>query len=300
MSRSSSRSRTTLSFLSPRRTRELAVANERLQQENAARTAQLQEIQRAQNQRVQSEKLASLAQLTAGMAHELRNPLNIITNLAESSIELAQELERTCQAPPETLLTEVQELILALKRNAAVVHQHGLRAEHIIRSMMEHAQARSGRWEPTELAPIVERYLRPQPTVTVQREFDPAVGKVWAAPQDLGRLVQNLLHNALYAVGEKRRMATTAYVPTLTLRLRREEAQVLLQVEDNGTGIPKDLQGRIFEPFFTTKPPGSGSTGLGLSLSHDIVKSHGGALTMESEPGHSTCFSVRLPVHEPS
>ncbi|HVG62421.1 MAG TPA: ATP-binding protein [Hyalangium sp.] len=163
-------------------------------------------------------------------------------------------------------------------------------------------------FEPTEVRALVEQYLkltysgervrRPELEVTFVREFDPPVGRVRAMPQELGRVLQNLIHNAIYAVSVKQRESTHGYVPTITLRTRREGGNVILQVEDNGHGIPKEIQARIFEPFFTTKPPGDGNTGLGLSLSYDIVKLHGGSLTVESEPGQYARFTVTLPASD--
>ncbi|MDY7226554.1 sensor histidine kinase [Hyalangium rubrum] len=287
------------------RTRELEMANAALNQENTAKQGLIQELQRTQNQLIQSEKLASLAHLTSGIAHELKNPLNLINNLSEASIELSQELGRTLRERPQVLLSEVQDIIMDFMRNAAIVHQHGVRADHIIRSMMEHAQGRTGALEPTDVKPLLEHYLTltyaverarsPRLEVTFVREFDPTVGKVQAMPQQLGRVLQNLIHNAMDAVSMKQRQSTHDYVPTITLRTCREGGNVVLQVEDNGPGIPKDLHSRIFEPFFTTKPPGGGNTGLGLSLSYDIVKLHGGNLTVESELGQYTRFTVSLP-----
>ncbi|WP_224371057.1 sensor histidine kinase [Hyalangium versicolor] len=287
------------------RTRELELANAALHQENTVNQSLIQELQRTQNQLVQSEKLASLAQLTSGIAHELKNPLNFINNLSEASIELSQELERTLKEQPQTLLCEVQDIIADFKQNAATVYQHGVRADHIIRSMMEHTRRRSGALEPTDVNPLMEHYLKltyygeqarnPELEVTFVQEFDAGVGMVLAMPQELGRVLQNLIHNAIDAVSMKQSEGSQGYVPTITLRTCRESAHVLLQVDDNGPGIPKDIQGRIFEPFFTTKPPGGGNTGLGLSLSYDIVKLHGGSLMVESEWGQYTRFTVRLP-----
>jgi signal transduction histidine kinase len=287
------------------RTRELEMANAALNEENAAKQALIQELQRTQTQLIQSEKLASLAHLTSGIAHELKNPLNFINNMSEANMELAQELERTLLERPHVSLSEVREIIMDLKQNATVVYHHGERADHIIRSMMEHAQGRSGAHEPTDVEALVEQYLKltyagervrkPELEVVFAREFDPSVGKVQARPQELGRVLQNLIHNAIDAVSMKQRDSTNDYVPTITLRTCRAGDTIILQVEDNGPGIPKDIQGRIFEPFFTTKPPGGGNTGLGLSLSYDIVKLHGGSLTVESEWGSYTRFTVSLP-----
>ncbi|MDY7232166.1 ATP-binding protein [Hyalangium rubrum] len=287
------------------RTRELETVNAALNQENTAKQVLIKELQHTQNQLIQSEKLASLAQLTSGIAHELKNPLNFINNMSEANIELAQELERMLQERPDVSLREVRDIITDFKQNATVVHQHGVRADHIIRSMMEHARSRSGALEPTDLESLVEQYLKltyhgvrvrnPEFAVAFVREFDPTVGQVQGMPQELGRVLQNLILNALEAVSLKQRESTSGYVPTITLRTRREGGHVSLQVEDNGPGIPKDIQGRIFEPFFTTKPPGGGNTGLGLSLSYDIVKLHAGSLTVESELGRYTRFTVSLP-----
>jgi signal transduction histidine kinase len=174
--------------------------------------------------------------------------------------------------------------------------------------MMEHARGRSGALVPTDVKSLVEQYLdltrrgervrNPALEVTFVREFDPATGTVRGMPQQLGRVLQNLIQNAIQAVSMKQRESTNDYVPTITLRTRREGGNVILQVEDNGPGIPEDIQGRIFEPFFTTKPPGDGNTGLGLSLSYDIVRLHGGSLTVESELGTSTRFTVSLPASD--
>lgn len=289
------------------RTRELKEANQALSQENALKQALIQELERAQGQLIQSEKQASLAQLAAGIAHELKNPLNFITNLSEVNVELASELMGALREKPQALLMDYQEIIKNIEQGAAVIHQHGLRADRIIRSMMEHARSRSGEFELTEVVPLVEDYLRltyhgerarsPELQVSFVREFDAQVGKVLAIPQELGRVLQNLIHNAIYAVSEKQRESTGDYVPTILVRVLREGGDLIIQVEDNGPGIPKDIQDRIFEPFFTTKPTGAGNTGLGLSLSYDIIaKLHGGRLTVESEPGQYTRFTVRLPV----
>ena len=289
------------------RTRELEMANAALHQENSAKQALIQELQRTQSQLIQSEKLASLAHLTSGIAHELKNPLNFINNLSEASVELTQDLERMGQERPQLPLSEVEEFIKDLKQNAAIVHQHGVRADHIIRSMMEHARGRSSALEPTDVKSLVEQYLElayagecvrnPDLAVSLVRQFDPAVGKVQAMPQQLGRVVQNLIHNAIEALSLNQRQSRV-FNPTITVRTRREAGDVILQVEDNGPGIPQELQARIFEPFFTTKPPGNGNIGLGLSLSYDIVKLHGGRLTVESEPGGYTRFTMSLPVDE--
>lgn len=286
------------------RTRELEEANSALHQENAAKQSLIQELQRTQSQLVQSEKQASLAQLAAGIAHELKNPLNFINNLSEINVELAGELASALREQPQAL-GEAQKITRDLEQNAEVIYRHALRADRIIWSMMEHTRSRSGEFEPTDIVTLVEDYLRltyhgerardPEVQVTFVRELDPQVGAVLVVPQELGRVLQNLIHNAIYAVCQKRRESTGAYVPTITVRTLREGGDVIIQVEDNGPGIPKDIQARIFEPFFTTKPPDAGNTGLGLSLSYDIVvKLHGGSLTVESEMNRYTRFTVRL------
>ncbi|WP_224364796.1 ATP-binding protein [Hyalangium versicolor] len=288
------------------RTRELEMANATLHHENTAKQMLIQELQRTQSQLIQSEKLASLAHLTSGIAHELKNPLNFINNLSEASVELSQDLERALHEHPQLLLMgEVQDLIAHLKQNAAIVHQHGVRADHIIQSMMEHARGRSSALEPTDVISLAEQYLEqayaeacvrnPDLVVNFVREFDPAIGKVQAMPQQLGRVVQNLIHNAIDALSLKQRQPFPAFNPTVTVRTHRDGGEVILQVEDNGPGIPEELQSRIFEPFFTTKPPGNGNIGLGLSLSYDIIKLHGGKLAVESELGRYTRFTMSLP-----
>jgi C4-dicarboxylate-specific signal transduction histidine kinase len=287
------------------RTCELEAANAALLQENTTNQSLIKELQRTQNQLIQSEKLAALGQLTAGIAHELKNPLNFITNLTKINVELAQELLKTLRERSQLSGSEVESLIEDLEQNSAIVQQHGKRADRIIVNMMDHARNEPGEFKPTDVVPLVEEYLRltyggersrsPDIQVVFVRELDLNVGTVQMVPQQIGRVLQNLFQNAIYAVSEMQRKCTSSYVPTIIVRVFREGGEAVIQVEDNGPGVPKDIQGRIFEPFFTTKPPGAGNTGLGLSLSYDIVvKLHGGNLAVESEPGRYTRFTVRL------
>lgn len=278
--------------------RELEAAYRRLQEAH-------EDLQRTQQQLVQQEKMASLGQLTAGIAHEIKNPLNFINNFAEVNEELAAELRET--------LTETNgeiELILSdLEQNAAQIAKHGRRADGIVRSMMQHARGGPGEREAVELNALVGEYVdlayhgkrasTPDFNVEIECDLGTEVGEVEAVPQELGRVILNLVGNAFDAVHE---VASTGgstlregYTPTVRITTRRTGDQVELRVADNGPGIDNDSREKIFEPFFTTKPTGSG-TGLGLSLSYDIVtQGHGGSISVESSDGDGTTFLVILP-----
>jgi C4-dicarboxylate-specific signal transduction histidine kinase len=251
-------------------------------------------LKATQAQLVQSEKMASLGALTAGIAHEIKNPLNFITNFAEVNQELAEEL-REALANGE----DPGEIIDDLERNAEIINQHGKRADGIVSAMMQHASGGTGKREPTDVNALLEEYVnlayhgkRAQKegfTCEIERDYDEAVGSVEVIPQDMGRVFLNLLSNAFDAVSDQDQ-------PTVSVQTRQTEKAIEIRVTDNGPGIPKDVQEKIFEPFFTTKPTGSG-TGLGLSLSYDIVtQGHGGTLTVESEEGKGATFVVSLPI----
>ncbi|UYZ63810.1 sensor histidine kinase [Hymenobacter weizhouensis] len=265
----------------------------------------LTELKATQAQLIQAEKMASLGELTAGIAHEIQNPLNFVTNFADVSTELVQELEEEQQnAAPDPELAA--ELLQDLRQNLQKITHHGQRAASIVRGMLEHSRASTGERQPVDLNILADEYLRlayhglraknKSFNATLATDFDPAVGQVEAVGQDLGRVLLNLFTNAFYAVQKRQEQAPAGFVPTVrvcTRRLPTGEAQV--RVHDNGTGIPEAVRQKIFQPFFTTKPTGEG-TGLGLSLSYDIVtKGHGGTLTVETEEGAGTEFIVTLP-----
>ena len=264
----------------------------------------LRELQATQGQLIQREKMASLGELTAGIAHEIQNPLNFVNNFAEVSTELVAELaeERACPTRDRALEAE---LLTDLRQNLGRIAQHGGRASGIVRGMLEHSRASTGERAPTDINQLADEYLRlayhglrakdKSFNATLQPDFAPALPPVEAVSGDLGRVLLNLLTNAFYAVRKRQQLGEPGYAPTVGVATRQAGEAVEITVSDNGTGIPAKLMSRIFQPFFTTKPSGEG-TGLGLSLSHDIItKGHGGTLTVESRAGQGTTFRVTLP-----
>ena len=265
--------------------------------------ATLADLQEAQQRLVQSEKLASLGALTAGIAHEIKNPLNFVNNFASLSRDLAAELaeELDADADPET----VRELIGDLRDNAERIEQHGRRADAIVRGMMQHARSGPGDRAPTDLNLLVDEHVNlayhgrraqtPDFNVTLARDYDDALPPVEVVAQDIGRVLINLVNNAFDAVSDRATTAGPGFEPTVRISTRQTGGRVEVRVADNGTGMPEDVRARIFEPFYTTKPAGHG-TGLGLSMSHDIVEQgHGGTLRVESAEGEGTTFVVTLP-----
>lgn len=287
-----------LSILLFQRFRYKQQANRQLEKANADVNRALEELKNTQQQLVQSEKMASLGQLTAGIAHEIRNPLNFITNFAAVSRELADELNET--ASPD----ERRELSVDLKRNLEKIEEHGLRANSIVRSMMLHARQGKGERQSVNLRNLTEeniqlafhgmRATHPDFDVTIEKHLSIHLPAMEVIQQDISRVLLNLLNNAFYSVRERSKRKEPGYRPTVRIFLDAEQQHAVLRVEDNGLGISADKLDMIFEPFYTTKPPGEG-TGLGLSISHDIVKGHGGTMQARSAGGW-TVFEVRLPL----
>ena len=270
------------------------------------------ELKATQTQLVQSEKLASLGQLTAGIAHEIKNPLNFVNNFADLSVELADELgdelHDNKEKPVKDVLEEVDALLEDLRENARRIHEHGTRADRIVKAMLLHSRGSSAERARVDANRFVEEYANlsyhgarandKEFQVDLVRDLDPAAGEVELIPQELGRVLINLFSNAFYAVGQRRKVEGDGYHPTVTVSTRRLEQSgedwVEIRIADNGTGIPAELREKVFEPFFTTKPTGDG-TGLGLSLAYDIItQGHGGVMTVESEEGVGTTFSIQL------
>jgi signal transduction histidine kinase len=276
----------------------------RLEAQKQAVESALAELRITQQQLVQSEKLASLGALTAGIAHEIKNPLNFVNNFASLSSEIAAELaEEIAGAADPTI---VQELLEDLKSNTLRIATHGRRADSIVHSMMQHARGGQGERELVDLNALVDahinlafhgrRALAPDFNVAIERDLADDAGQVEVVPQEIGRVLINLLGNAFDAVGARAADESDGFVPTIRVSSARTARSVEVRVEDNGPGIREEIRGRVFDPFFTTKPTGHG-TGLGLSISHDIVElGHGGRLTVESEPGQGAAFVVVLPV----
>ncbi len=289
---------------------DLRTANTELQDQKSELEAMLHRLEDTQEQLVLKEKMASLGQLTAGIAHEIKNPLNFVNNFAQLSVELAEELSEELEAnktvPVAEVLGEVDELLDDLRFNAEKIHEHGRRADSIVHGMLEHSRGKAGERRTLEANTFVEEYvnlayhgMRARETnfnVTIERDYDEAVGEVAVVPQEMGRVLLNLLNNAFYAVYEKRQADGSGYTPMVRVSTRRQGGRIVIRVQDNGPGIPEAIHARIFEPFFTTKPTGSGNTGLGLSLSYEIVtQGHGGTLALESDEGHGATFVVTLP-----
>ncbi|MHC2990398.1 hypothetical protein OB13_01930 [Pontibacter sp. HJ8] len=263
-------------------------------------------LKRTQAKLVQSEKMASLGELTAGIAHEIQNPLNFVNNFSEVSGELVEELEQeAASGNTEQLLS----ITADLKQNLHKIQQHGKRADSIVKGMLQHSKSTSGEKEPTDINALADEYLRLSYhglraksngfKATLVTNYDEQLERVEVVPQELGRVLLNLFNNALYAVSQKQEQLGAGYEPKVEVSTSRKNGQVEIKVRDNGTGIPEAVREKVFQPFFTTKPSGQG-TGLGLSLSYDIItKGHGGELLMESEEGSFTEFTILIPVTVP-
>jgi two-component system NtrC family sensor kinase len=265
--------------------------------------ASLTDLRTTQAQLIQKEKMASLGELTAGIAHEIQNPLNFVNNFADVSTELLAELKEA-QAAGDA--TEVALLLEGVTQNLGKIHQHGQRAASIVRGMLEHSRTSTGDRAPTDLNTLCDEYLRlsyqglrandKSFNAALKTEFTPGLPLVQAAGADLGRVLLNLFGNAFYAVRQRQQAGETGYAPRVSVATKQVGQQVEIRVSDNGMGIPEGVKAKVFQPFFTTKPPGEG-TGLGLSLSYDIVtKGHGGTLTVASCAGQGTEFLITLPV----
>jgi two-component system NtrC family sensor kinase len=263
------------------------------------------DLKATQQQLIQSEKMASLGELTAGIAHEIQNPLNFVNNFSEVNKELADELKAELAAGNMQLAIEIADDI---KDNSEKINHHGKRADGIVKGMLQHSRSSTGQKEPTDINALCDEYLRlayhglrakdKSFNATMKTDFDERVGNINIVPHDIGRVILNLINNAFYAVSEKTLSAvitptTVKYEPTVSVRTKKVGAKVLITVKDNGNGIPQKVLDKIFQPFFTTKPTGQG-TGLGLSLSYDIVKAHGGELKVETKEGEGSEFIIQL------
>ena len=286
----------------------LAAQNETLEHQVAQRTGELQrsltELRAAQAQLIQKEKMASLGELTAGIAHEIQNPLNFVNNFAEVSTELLEELEEE-QAKPVRDAGLEAELVGDLRQNLGKISHHGRRAAAIVKGMLEHSRTSTGERAPTDLNQLTDEYLRlayqglrakdKSFNAALETDFAPGLPLVEAVGADVGRVLLNLFGNAFYAVQKRQQTGEAGYQPTVTVSTNQVGKQVQIQVSDNGAGMSAAVQAKIFQPFFTTKPTGEG-TGLGLSLSHDIIaQGHGGTLSVESREGQGTEFVISLP-----
>jgi signal transduction histidine kinase len=289
----------------------IAINNVRLFDEVQERTRELSrsldELRTAQDRLVQTEKLASLGQLTAGIAHEIKNPLNFVNNFSALSAELVDELNDVLKpaALDGKVREEIDELTHMLKGNLDKVVQHGKRADSIVKNMLLHSREGAGEHRPADINAIVEESLnlayhgaRAEKSgfnITLQRDLDPAAGMIDLYPQEITRVFLNLISNGFYAASKRKEAAGDGFEPALSASTKNLGTKVEIRIRDNGTGIPLEVKEKMFNPFFTTKPAGEG-TGLGLSMSHDIVvKQHGGTIDVETEPGAFTEFIITLP-----
>jgi two-component system NtrC family sensor kinase len=289
----------------------IAIENVRLFDEVQARTkelaASLDDLRTAQDRLVQTEKLASLGQLTAGIAHEIKNPLNFVNNFSALSTELVGEMKDALSGInlDKNKREELDEISQMLKDNLEKVVQHGKRADSIVKNMLQHSREGSGEHRSADINAIVDESLnlayhgaraeKAGFNITLERNFDLSAGMVDVYPQEITRVLLNLISNGFYATNMRRMEAGEGFNPTLSAATKNLGDKIEIRIRDNGTGMPTEVQEKMFNPFFTTKPPGEG-TGLGLSISHDIiVKQHGGSIDVETEPGQFTEFKIVLP-----
>jgi two-component system, NtrC family, sensor kinase len=272
----------------------------------------LDELRATQAQLIQSEKMASLGELTAGIAHEIQNPLNFVNNFSEINTELISELEEERKKENRDIKNE-DEILKDLKENEQKINHHGKRAEAIVKGMLQHSRSSTGKKELTDINALADEYLRlayhglrakdKSFNATMKTDFDETLGKINVIPQDIGRVILNLITNAFYAIAPPPpkggiKKSPTVSNPTVWLSTKKEGDKVFILVRDNGPGIQKEVLDKIFQPFFTTKPAGQG-TGLGLSMSYEIVtKGHGGELKVENNPDGGAKFTVVLPVNK--
>jgi signal transduction histidine kinase len=260
------------------------------------------ELKMTQAQLVQREKMASLGELTAGIAHEIQNPLNFVNNFSEINTELLDEVEEEIN---NGNLENSRAVLKEVRGNELKINQHGKRADAIIKGMLQHSRSNSGQKEPSDINALAEEYLRLSYhgfrakensfNAIIHTELDKQISRITIVSSDLGRVFLNLFNNSFYAMNEKRKQFPEAYQPEFSIQTKMTVNKVEIRLRDNGTGIKQKIQDKIFQPFFTTKPTGQG-TGLGLSLTYDIIKAHAGEISVHSEEGEFTEFIILLPV----
>ncbi|MBK6536350.1 MAG: ATP-binding protein [Ignavibacteria bacterium] len=280
---------------------ELEQKRKAIEETNVALQKSLEELKAAQALLIQSEKMASLGELTAGIAHEIQNPLNFVNNFSELNTELISELKDEIEKGNTEEMRTLADNIVA---NEQKINHHGKRADAIVKGMLQHSRSSSGVKEPTDINALAEEYLRlayhglrakdKSFNAKTETDFDISLGNVNVVPQDIGRVILNLITNAFYAVTEKKKQNINGYDPIVSVSTNKHGDKIEVRVADNGYGIPLKVMDKIFQPFFTTKPTGQG-TGLGLSLSYDIVKAHGGELKVETKEGEGSVFIIQLP-----
>ncbi len=281
--------------------------NRQKQKANVVLKTTLTNLKATQSQLIQSEKMASLGELTAGIAHEIQNPLNFVNNFSEVSNEMIQEIKEERKKSKEERDEVLEnELLEDISNNLEKINHHGKRADSIVKGMLQHSRSSNGKKEPTNINLLADEYLRlayhglrakdKSFNAELVTDFDESVGLLNVVPQDMGRVILNLITNAFYAVNEKQLLKIEGYEPTVSIATKKENNKIIISVTDNGNGIPKEIVDKVFHPFFTTKPTGLG-TGLGLSLSYDIVKAHGGEIIVETKVDEGTTFAISLPLN---
>jgi signal transduction histidine kinase len=284
----------------------LSSQNETLEKQVKERTSELNQslenLRSTQSQLIQQEKMASLGELTAGIAHEIQNPLNFVNNFSEVNGELIRELKAEAE---NGNLAEVKSMANDIASNSEKINLHGKRADAIVKGMLQHSRATGGQKELTDINKLADEYLRLAYhglrgkdkgfNAEIKTQFDNSIGKINIVPQDIGRVLLNLINNAFYAVNEIDKLQASGYKPQVIVSTKKLADKTEIAVRDNGIGIPGSIKEKIFQPFFTTKPTGQG-TGLGLSLSYDIVKAHGGEIRVETKEGEGSEFTILLPI----
>ena len=278
--------------------------NRQKQKANKVLETTLSNLKSTQSQLVQSEKMASLGELTAGIAHEIQNPLNFVNNFSEVNSELIGEMKEELA---KGNIEEAKTIANDIDENEQKIIFHGKRADSIVKGMLQHSRSSSGVKEPTDINALADEYLRlayhglrakdKSFNATMKTDFDESIGNINIIPQDIGRVILNLITNAFYIVDEKKKSGIEGYEPIVSVSTKKINGKVEIKVADNGNGIPQKILDKIFQPFFTTKPTGQG-TGLGLSLSYDIVKAHGGELKVATKEGEGSEFIVELPLNK--
>ncbi len=300
-----------IAFIQFRNNKQKQRANLLLEKQKVKVENTLSELKSTQAQLIQSEKMASLGELTAGIAHEIQNPLNFVNNFSEVNKELLTEMKEEID---KGNFSEVKSIANDVINNQEKINHHGKRADTIVKGMLQHSRASSGQKELTDINTLADEYLRlayhglrakdktfnATIPIAIGTDFDESIGKINIIPQDIGRVLLNLYNNAFYALSEKQKQNILRYEPTVLVNTKRlndkpDSYRVEIRVKDNGNGIPQKVLDKIFQPFFTTKPTGEG-TGLGLSLAYDIVKAHGGEIKVETKEGEGSEFIIQLPV----
>ena len=290
-----------IAFLLWRNNRHKQKANVLLQEQKQKVETTLTVLRSTQSQLIQSEKMASLGELTAGIAHEIQNPLNFVNNFSEVNTELIEEMKEQLAMGNQQ---EAIEIANDIRENELKINHHGKRADAIVKGMLQHSRKSEGVREKTDINALCDEYLRlsyhgmrakdKNLNADFKTDFDKSAGKINVVPQDIGRVLLNLINNAFYAVNERQKTDGENYKPIVSIQTKKMNNSVEITITDNGNGIPASIKDKIFQPFFTTKPTGQG-TGLGLSLSYDIVKAHGGEIKVETKQGEGSEFSIQLP-----